>query len=70
MFLKDPKTGERSVTMTVLLASTGVALVKLLVSGMAFGSIVLDKFSGGDAAAVIAAAGAVYAARKHTDKSK
>lgn len=70
MFIKDPKTGERSVTLTAFVAGFLVAILKLLSSGIAVGSLKLDSFSGGDFAAVVASLGAIYVMRKHTDAGK
>lgn len=66
-YLKDPKTNEYSVTMTLLVIGTAVALLKMVGSGMSLGGLTLDKFSGTDFAAAVGALGAIYAARKHTD---
>lgn len=68
MWLRDPKTGEKSVTVTAFAAGFGVACLKLLLSGVTIGSITLAPFSGVEFAAVVGALGAIYAARKHTDK--
>jgi uncharacterized membrane protein len=68
MFLKDPKTGEPSVTLTAFVAGFVVAILKLLLSGVTIKSVTLAQFSGGDFAAVVGALGAIYAIRKHTDK--
>jgi hydrogenase/urease accessory protein HupE len=67
MYLKDPKTGEKSVTLTAFALGFGVATLKLLFSGIEIGSLTLSPFSGGDFAAVVGAVGAIYAVRKHTD---
>lgn len=66
-FIKDPKTGEQSVTLTMLVVGFSVSLLKLLTSGMIYGSINLGTFSGADFAEVVGALGAIYAARKHSD---
>lgn len=67
MWIKDPKTGEPSVTITAFICGFIVACLKLLASGLSIGSITLSPFSGGEFAAVVGALGAIYAARKHTD---
>lgn len=69
MFLRDPKTGEKSVTVTAFVAGFGVAVIKLLVSGVTVAGVTLAPFTGTDFAAVVGALGVIYAARKHTDKS-
>jgi hypothetical protein len=67
MWIRDPKTGEKSVTLTAFVTGFGVAVLKLLVSGITIHSVSLSQFSGGDFAAVVGAVGAIYWARKHTD---
>lgn len=67
MWIKDPKTGELSVTITAFVTGFVVATLKLLVSGVTIGTVTLSQFGGGDFAAVVGALGAIYAARKHTD---
>ena len=68
MFIRDPKTGEKSVTLTAFVVGFGVAVGKLLLSGVAIGGFSLQSFTGTDFAAVVGSLGAIYAARKHTDK--
>lgn len=70
MYLKDPKTGEQSVTMTVFVVGCAVCLLKLLTSGITVGTVVLSQFGGGDFGAAVGALGAIYAFRKATDKDK
>lgn len=67
MYMKDPKTGEKSVTLTLLMVGFAVCLLKLLTSGMIIGTIQLGTFSGSDFATAVGALGALYAARKHSD---
>lgn len=67
MWLKDPKTGEKSVTITAFMMGFVVATIKLLAAGLQIGSVSMAPFSGGDFAAVMGALGVIYAARKHTD---
>lgn len=67
MYMKDPKTGEKSVTLTLLMIGFAVCLLKLLTSGIIIGTIQLGTFSGSDFATAVGALGAVYAARKHSD---
>ncbi len=66
LYLKDPKTGEPSVTLTAFVAGMAVAVLKLLASGITIGSITLSQFSGTDFAAVVGALGALYWARRNT----
>jgi hydrogenase/urease accessory protein HupE len=68
MWIRDPKTGEKSVTITAFVAGFGVATLKLLLSGVAVGSVTLQPFSGSDFALVVGALGAIYTARKYSDK--
>jgi hypothetical protein len=70
MWVKDPKTKEPSVTLTLLVSGFCVAVLKLVVSGISVGPATLAPFTGGDFAAVVASLGAIYAARKHTDKEQ
>jgi hypothetical protein len=70
MWLSDPKTGEKSVTLTAFIAGFGVATLKLLLSGVAVGSLTLGPFSGSDYAMVVGAVGALYWARKNTEAQK
>lgn len=69
MWFTDPKTGKPSVTLTILMCTSVVALVKLLLSGVIIADFTLGTFSGTDFAAVLGSAGAIYAARKHTDSN-
>jgi hypothetical protein len=68
MYLKDPKTSKKSVTVTILISTFIVCLLKLLISGMSFGDFSAGTFSGADFATAVGAAGAIYGFRKHTDK--
>jgi hypothetical protein len=67
MWIRDPKTGEKSVTLTAFITGFGVATLKLLLSGVALGSVSLSPFTGSDYALVVGAVGAIYWARKNTD---
>ena len=68
MWIKDPKTGEKSVTLTVFMSTFTVAIIKLAFAGIAItDKINFGAFSGSDFAAVITAAGGVYGFRKFTD---
>lgn len=70
MYLKDPKTEKKSATLTILMATFGVCLLKLLISGMTYGDFSAGSFSGADFATAVGAAGAIYGFRKHTDKGE
>ena len=69
-WLKDPKTNKPSVTLTMFVTGFVVALFKLLTSGISLAVVSSAPFTGGDFAAVVGALGAIYTARKHTDKQK
>jgi hypothetical protein len=68
MYLKDPKTKKKSATMTILMVTVGVCLLKLLFAGVSYGDFSVGDFSGTDFAAAVGAAGAIYGFRKHTDR--
>jgi hypothetical protein len=70
MWIKDPKTNKPSVTLTIMITGFVVALVKLLLSGISYGDFNFAPFSGSDFGAVFGAVGAIYTARKYTDKDK
>lgn len=70
MYLTDPKTGEKSATLTILMSTFGICLLKLLIAGMSYGEFSAGTFSGADFATAVGAAGAIYGFRKHTDKDK
>lgn len=70
MYLKDPKTGQPSVSLTAFVLAFGVATLKLLLSGITVGAVVLSQFGGGDFAGVVGAAGAIYWARKKDSSSE
>jgi len=68
MYFKDPKTGKKSATLTILMSTFGVCLVKLLFAGVTYGDFSAGTFTGADFATAVGAAGAIYGFRKHTDK--
>jgi hypothetical protein len=67
MWLTDPKSGEKSVTLTAFISGFGVATLKLLLSGVTIAGVTLAPFSGSDYAMVVGAVGAIYWARKSTE---
>ena len=67
MYLRDPKSGEKSVTLTAFVAGFAVATLKLLVAGLTIKGFSMAQFSGVDFAAVTGALGAVYYARRKDD---
>lgn len=70
MYLTDPKTGKKSATLTILMSTFGICLLKLLIAGVSYGEFSMGAFSGADFATAVGAAGAIYGFRKHTDKEK
>lgn len=69
MWIKDPKTDKKSVTLTLLVVGVSVALFKLVASGLTVYGVSFETFPGVDFAAVVGALGALYGFRKHTDAS-
>jgi hypothetical protein len=70
MYLKDPKTDKKSATLTILMTTFGICLIKLLFAGMTYKEFSAGPFSGADFAAAVGAAGAIYGVRKYTDKEE
>ena len=70
MFLKDPKTGKKSVTVTLLIIGFSVALVKLLFADSAIGGFKMGPFGSSDFGIIIGSLGALYSSRKYMDKDK
>lgn len=69
-YLKDPKTKEPSVTLTAFVLGMGVAIFKLLISGLTIKAFKMDVFNGVDFAAVVAALGSVYVLRRKTSSEE
>jgi len=67
MWFKDPKTGEKSVTLTLFVVAFFICCLKLLLAGMTIGKFTMGAFSGVDFAAITTAIGGIYGFRKHTD---
>lgn len=67
MFIKDPKTGLPSPTLTMLVAGFSACMIKLIMSGVDIHGIHLGLFGGGDFATAIGALGAIYVAKGHSD---
>lgn len=70
MWLTDPKTKEKSVTLTAFVAGFAVAVAKLAASGVQIGNFRVEQFTGGDFAAVVGALGAVYTLRRNWNNDK
>lgn len=66
LYLKDPVTGQPSVTLTMFVTGFIVALLKLIASGITINKFHLDPFTGADFAAVTGALGMIYTARRYT----
>jgi hypothetical protein len=69
-YLKDPKTGKASVTLTMFVVGFLVATGKLLVAGMTIVGFKMEAFTGVDYAAAVAALGGVYTLRKNNTIKK
>lgn len=69
-YLKDPKSGEPSVTLTAFVTGFLTVSGKLLLSGITIGTITLSQFSGSDYGVAVGALGAIYVMRRATDKEK
>lgn len=67
MYLKDPDTKQESVSLTLLVVGFVPCLLKLLTSGITFGSMNLGTFTGSDFALAVGALAALYWGRKHSD---
>lgn len=67
-WIKEPKSGNPSVTLTAFCTGFAVATLKLLIAGVAIGGFRMSDFSGVDYAAVVGALGAVYTLRRHTSQ--
>lgn len=70
MWLKDPKTGEKSVTVTILVGTVLVAALKLCVAGLTYKEFSFGAFTPTDYSVMLGAAGTLYWGRKHSDKDK
>lgn len=64
MWIKDTK-GEKSATLTITVATVGIALLKLLLSGMEVKGINFGDFSGTDFAAVVTPVFGLYWGRRN-----
>lgn len=64
-WIKDPKDGQPSVTLTVFMLGFAVATFKLLSSGFACCGMQFSPFTGTDFAAAVGAVGAIYFARRN-----
>jgi len=69
LYLKDPKSGKDSVTLTAFIVGFAVCLAKLALSGMVIGGIEFSVFSGLDFSLAVGSLGAIYGYRKTTDNA-
>jgi len=69
LLFRDTTTGKPSITVTAFFWGFLVVNAKLLLAGMQVGSFVFSAFTGVDYSAAIGALGAIYVARRATDKS-
>lgn len=69
-FLKDPKTGRESVTLTAFVVGFLVCTGKLLLSGIKTDLITFEQFSGSDFGIAVGALGAIYTLRKNSTIKK
>lgn len=69
MWITDPKTGEKSVSLTMMLVGFGFALVRVVLSGIDLGFIKFATFSGSEFALIFSPLAALYWGRKKTDTS-
>jgi hypothetical protein len=67
MWLTDPKTGEKSVTLTLLVLVFIIATFKLLFASATLFGITFSSFGGIDFGATLSSVSVIYAYRKKTD---
>jgi glucose uptake protein GlcU len=71
MFITDPKTTEKSVTLTAFVLGFFVAIGKLALSGIQLtDKVKIEQFSGSDFGMVVAALGAIYTLRRYKKDEK
>lgn len=69
-WLKDPKNGKESVSLTAFAAGFGVATIKLFVAGLTVGSFTMSAFTGSDYALVVGTVAGLYWARRKDNKTE
>jgi hypothetical protein len=67
MWIKDPKTGEKSVSLTAFMVGFSALLLKLLISGAVVSDFNFGVLSASDFAIAISPLAALYWGRKNTD---
>ena len=70
IYLSDPKTGDKSVTLTAFVVGFAVSCCKLLLSGITFAGITLSPFSGSEFGIAVAAVGGIYVLRRQTTEKQ
>lgn len=70
MWIKDPKTSKKSVTVSILVATFIMASAKLLLAGLTFKDLTFGSFEPSGWALMMTTAAGLYWGRKHTDKDK
>ena len=70
LYFIDPKTGKHSVTLTMLVYSFGMAMVKWAFAGNTYLGHTFPDFNYSGTALILGAIYALYAGRKHTDTKK
>lgn len=69
-WLKDFKTGEPSLTITLLVSTFAIAGLKLLLSSITIGEFSFETFEAQDFAIMVGAMGAIYGWRKSMKKEE
>lgn len=67
MWIKEPKTKEPSVTLTLLVLTWLVGVIKIILSGNTFFNIHFNSFNGIDFGALLASMSSIYGVRKHQE---
>jgi len=70
MWLPDPKTGEKSVTVTLTVAAFILAMIRYSLSGLQFGSFLMPVTPATDVMIILSPLLTAYLGRKYTDKDK
>jgi uncharacterized membrane protein len=66
MWLSGPE-GKKSVSLTLLVITTAVCLIKLVFAGAEIGAFKMAEFSGTDFAAIVGVFAGLYWGRRQTD---
>jgi len=68
MWLKDPRTERKSVTLSLLMSGFFLSCLKLILSDMTIRGIHFEKFSGADFALIVSTCAGLYSYRKFQKK--